>query len=189
MESIVFHGSAADDIEELIKDIQENGFRYKVRDNHWLGQGIYFFSEEEWALMWSNQSRNLKKSKCVITAKIFCEDDKFLDLDLVSNHRKVGRYIQKINERLKKENILLKFEGNDKHKETCFYLDMIKQEYDYKILKQTFPLENKNEITNKIGLYLSQIQFCVTSTENIEYKGCRIIESTLKNRKSLRMVW
>lgn len=189
MENIVFHGSAAYDMEELIKDIQENGFKYKYRDNHWLGQGVYFFSEEEWALMWSKQSRNSAKNKCVIAAKIFCEDEKFLDLDLVSNHRKIGKYIQKINERLKKENILLKFEGNDKNKERCFYLDMIKQEYNYKILKQTFPLENKNEITNKIGLYLSQIQFCVTSTENIEYRGYRIIESPLKNRKSLRMEW
>lgn len=189
MEQVVFHGSAAYDIEKLIKDIQENGFKYKVRDNHWLGQGIYFFSEEEWALMWSNQSRNLSKNKCIITAKIFCEDERFLDLDIVSNHKKIGKYIQEINEILKKEKILLKFRENDRYQKTCFYLDMIKEKYNYKILKQTFPLENKNEITNGIGLYLSQIQFCVTSTKNVEYIGYKTIESPLKNKKILRMEW
>lgn len=189
MEDTGYHGSAAYDVEKLIKDIKETGFKYTVRDNHWLGQGIYFFSEEEWAIMWSNQNKNTGKDKCIIKVKIFCEDEKFLDLDLVSNHRKVGKYIQKIDEILKEEGLTPEFREGDKHQETCFYLDIIKQEYNYKILKQTFPLENRNPKTNGIGLYLSQIQFCVTSTENIRYMDHKIVTSTLKNKKKLRMEW
>ena len=49
----------------------------------------------------------------------------------------------------------------------CFYLDIIKENRNFKIIKHTFNLPNKNRITKEIGIGLSQIQFCVSSNDNI----------------------
>lgn len=180
MKKVVFHGTASNDIDRLINDILVNGFNYKKRDNHWLGQGIYFFSEIEWAFQWSNQPRNKDKDTCILEATIFCNDNEFLDLDLPGGHRKITSAIKDINNELKENNILV-FKFKNEEQKRCFYLDFIKKKYSYQIIKHTFILENKNSITRDIGIGLSQIQYCVSSNKNI--KNVKVNRKNIKYNK------
>lgn len=161
MKEVVYHGTASNNLEELINEIVTNGFVYKYRDNHWLGQGIYFFDKYEWAERWAKQPINFNKDKCVFSARIFCRDNEFLDLDSVKVQYKVSEYIKKINDEiyLKSNEI---FFNDDINKRRCFYLDIIKKEYNYKILKHSFVIDNNNDITRDIGLNVVQIQYCVS---------------------------
>lgn len=186
MEKIVFHGTYSDDIEKIKKSILKNGFTYKRRENHWFGQGIYFFDEYEWAVMWANQKRN--SESCIIQAKIFCDDKEFLNLDLVSSQKMVADCIKEINKELKEKLYTIIF--NDDNQKRCFYLDIIKENRNFKIIKHTFNLPNKNRITKEIGIELSQIQFCVSSNDNI----CDITikeenKRILKAKKRLIIGW
>lgn len=62
-------------------DIVKNGFKVnKKRDDHWLGQGIYFFNEDiEQAEKWASNRYKNKKS-AVIEADIRIPREKVLDL-------------------------------------------------------------------------------------------------------------
>ncbi|MBR3809179.1 MAG: hypothetical protein IKK46_02615, partial [Clostridia bacterium] len=43
------HGTDA----SVVNDILKNGFIYKPNDEHWLGDGIYFFLDENLAEWWT----------------------------------------------------------------------------------------------------------------------------------------
>lgn len=181
MKKVGYHGTASNDIDNLIDNITKNGFIYEYRDNHWLGQGIYFFGEYEWAKQWARQPSNRDKDKCIFEVEIFCDDENFLDLDLVSTNKKIAKQLEYINKELK--NDLKKHKFKDDHYKRCYYLDILKERYDYKIIKQTFPLVNKNKITQSIGIYISQIQFCVSSNENIKILNVNKINKNIVKKK------
>lgn len=81
MEMLVYHGTSS-----IFRDnIEKNGLDpayVRPRDDHWLGQGVYFYDNEMQARWWSAQS--VKKDggyKVVFKAQLNATDDLILNLD------------------------------------------------------------------------------------------------------------
>lgn len=180
MRKSCYHGTKGNEeqsINNILKNILEEGFKFHKRDDHWLGNGIYFFSEKTWAINWVNKS---KYGFAILKAEISCEDKEYFDLDLPKNQHKLVEYIREIDTELKKQNKAVVFKENEKDKQRCFYLDIIKEKYDYKILKHTFLLKNANKITSDMGFCVTQVQFCVTDKKNIKIYEIEDVEEAGK---------
>lgn len=164
---IGYHGTGDMDIEKIIEDILNNGYKSNERDDHWLGQGIYFFEDEFWAYQWCNQKKFFPKKKCVLKSEIDYKEDKFWDLDIVKFKKKFVAKAEKIRamyKEVEKEIII-----NDEKKLRCFFLDLIKEEEKLEVIKCSFPLErNINSFLDKMGISNFQVQLCVTNNENIK---------------------
>lgn len=185
MKEVVYHGTASNDIDKLISKIIKNGFIYKYRNNHWLGQGIYFFDKCEWAIRWAMQPINFNKDKCVISADISCDDKHFLDLDSPNIHHKMSDFIKKVNDKISSESKEICFENSDITR--CFYLDLFKREHKYKILKHSFVINNNNDITRSIGLNIVQIQYCVSDNDCISnIKVFKKISATKRRKINIK---
>lgn len=83
------HGTDIDSCEEILN----TNYKKSRGDQHWLGDGVYFFVEgiarktielaEKWAeaQSWDNDNKNYKyTSFAVIESEIVVEEDRFLDL-------------------------------------------------------------------------------------------------------------
>lgn len=162
---IGYHGTADVNIDEVIKDILNNGFVYKHRENHWLGQGIYFFEDDFWAYQWCNQ--DISKEKCVLKSQIICTEDKFWDLSLEKFKRKFTDEVKEILRLLEEKGQTL--DSTDSDVQRCYYLDIIKKKKKLEVIKCIFELRNNpNPVMRALRVINTQVQICVTKNENIE---------------------
>lgn len=105
-----YHGTRADLVETILK----NGFNPSIGDDHWLGDGTYFFVDgitgsdpkdaaEKWAVAQAYdkaQNRNLYQRYAVLGCLIEVDEEKVLDLTsregmLIFNKLR-NRFMQKI---------------------------------------------------------------------------------------------
>ncbi len=174
VEYIGYHGTTS-----INKDnILTNGFTYNHRDDHWLGQGIYFLTEEYLAKQWAIQKAlNTDNEKpIVIVSLIQAEQDKILDLTKIHQYLMFVQFSMEFNAALKtyypdKDIILCK-----KHYLGCLVCDAYKEKYDIEIIVSSFPksiskyfntpYDNKN-IMELIEIPYGEVQICVSSNKNI----------------------
>lgn len=86
MKELVYHGTCS----KYHDSIETEGFdpdKSKYRDDHWLGQGIYFFDDYEKSLWWAKttSSQNNNCGSIVFESLIEATDDVVLNLD--DNHQ------------------------------------------------------------------------------------------------------
>jgi len=79
-----FHGTCS----KHFKSIKEYGLdpkKVKYREDHWLGQGVYFFDDLEiaewWAIDQSEKSYNINTYPIVYSAQIIADKHRILNLD------------------------------------------------------------------------------------------------------------
>lgn len=98
MEIIGFHGTT----QESAKGIVANGFADSLGNEHWLGNGVYFFVEgvgyqpDRAAELWAQYRAYKQHSQfcALIVSKIVVEDRKLLDLSTYEGIR-ILNYIQR----------------------------------------------------------------------------------------------
>lgn len=97
MESKVYHGTMTDKANKILT---EKKFNKSVGDRHWLGDGVYFYTDKYYSYKWVyNMCRNHNTSKCdtmcdlsecfeevlnsysILSSVIYLDDSKVLDLD------------------------------------------------------------------------------------------------------------
>lgn len=61
IELIGYHGT----FEECSTKILDDGFTHSERKDHWLGQGIYFFDDSDFATWWAFAKKRKKKKRFV----------------------------------------------------------------------------------------------------------------------------
>lgn len=136
-----YHNTKVSNVESIF----QNGFRTKYSDEHWLGQGIYFFADIDTAIDNVNMLEDDENMK-TICVEIVVENTAYLDLDLKANlncFRKFCR--EKVN--LLKENGK-QFDVNETNRKKamlkfkCFFLDLFKTENKYAVISKTFTKEN-----------------------------------------------
>lgn len=72
-------------------NIIKNGFCKSNKSNEWLGEGVYFWDNEENALWWRQKEKSLQK--CIFICDLKCHLSKYLDLD--ADMHKFEKYLHK----------------------------------------------------------------------------------------------
>lgn len=119
MEVIIgYHGTSL----ENAKSIINKGFEPSRGDEHWLGNGVYFFIEgisktpninaEKWAIVesWDNRIKKLKYTNIgVVKADIQVDENKFLDLTTSDGVEILNYLLEKHKKTLKEKSKNISF--------------------------------------------------------------------------------
>lgn len=172
-----YHGAALSNKNNIL----ENGFESNERSDHWLGQGIYFYDDEDLAKWWA-ETKYLKKyntSICVIKAEIQAELSQVLNLDKPKGIDYLFAKIKILTKSKTKVEI-----SDNPITNLCFVLDYIKIEFGIAIVKLTFFKDKtsygsvnieefeKNNFPLPLSVTYKEIQICVSDNTFIKRKEC-----------------
>lgn len=182
MNKIGYHGTCSKyryNIERKGLDPAES----KYRDNHWLGQGVYFFDDYDKALWWasSTSSQNDNCGGIIFESNIEAPDEEILNLD---DPKQLDIFLTKTIETLEE---IKKFCPeqmpifNDKKFRAVFF-DYYKEQNEISVIIGTFEKEfagyttkrNYNErklqekIMDVIGIKFHETQICVSKKDCIK---------------------
>lgn len=168
---IGYHGTAQVNSERIIR----NGFRPSKGDRHWLGDGIYFFTEKFYAYKWryDKYRADIKKHSgaysfdcCIIKALINTADERVFDLTKFEHMNELRSWqaeIEKLMPRSKwgnravPEGVVLNYMFN-KSGVTDYYelFDVVKAMFQWPSMKYS------NE--SKLPSVIPQMQLCVKNS-------------------------
>ena len=194
---IGFHGTFVEAIDSIVKE----GFHIVRRDNHWLGQGVYFYDNSPLARWWisrnsksDHQKRDKGTSFVVIKAQLSSTVDSVLDLDSVEG---VNSFYQKIHENWDVFRTV-QF-SNDEHKNLCFVLDVLSEQYGFKIIIKTFEsLDPSYGLVNtrafdrelfKLNVRYKERQICVRSNPCIKILELEYPDTEYTFKSKIRFSW
>lgn len=181
MQKIIgYHGTKKRFAESIIKE----GFKIaspKENDNHWLGHGIYFYSDYELAEWWGKTKVNKHNEKygyddVPVVIKGDIESENIWDLDKPFMLRKFKQCQMKLEKEFVDAGIIIDFsKKNTATKIRCFWMDYVKENYNIEVIIYTFTKENPSYIESKyhvrsedrfslgtMGLAYHEKQICVT---------------------------
>ncbi len=168
MHIIGYHGTKKDNAQNIIR----NGFdisKCTPRNDHWLGSGIYFFTDSEFACWWASiRSTN----GAVIQCDIKCDDTNYLDLDIIKNRMK---FDMKCKEYRCTYN--MKYDSVEVLRSTL--VDLYKKEFNYFVVSKFFTEIGQsffryNPLHKKLKnvLPVLQRQVCVSECSLISNMRC-----------------
>jgi hypothetical protein len=180
MTSIItgYHGTHI----KYVNSILSEGFKSNEREDHWLGQGIYFYADFELAKWWAEKKFNrFRKTAAIIYVEIKAESKDILDLDTLSGY---NFFLTEIKQILSKLKISFKFPVDKRIENLCFALDLLKNELGINVIIRTFSKKNPSYGGHKISdfeknyfnlpydfVYLEK-QICVTNNTVVSLKEC-----------------
>ena len=139
----------------------------KLRDDHWLGQGSYFFREDyKQALLWAvNKIKKVPElnheTPCVVEAVINVNPRNFLNLDSRSGLERFKWYLEVLRANgmgIRIENSLEKSQAQIR----CYLMSLLPK--DVWVVQRTFPVQSKFDNIkefSQMGLHLHGVQVCV----------------------------
>lgn len=179
----LFHGTSEKFANIILK---EKNFKMgHVRDDHWLGQGIYFFREDySQAQTWAkykikNTTSLIGHNAAVINTNIFVLNNNFLNLDTKSGLDYFKNFLESYDEYAKEMKIEINVRDDDPKKETklmCLYCNVLPDEI--KLIQRTFRVESnffdKSNELREVGLHLHGVQICIRDKNIINYQDTKI---------------
>lgn len=157
-----FHGTT---MESYNKILESKKFTFKPRENHWLGNGVYFFLDdvmkaEWWAQMAvEKELRNHKRkesSPCVLYIEAKVDIDKVIDL----NNEKGQMILNQFISYLKENKIEISVKPNQKlskkqqeHFFRCAVMDLLVESEGFKASCYLFPNDDKPYIFENLTDY------------------------------------
>lgn len=179
-----YHGT----FKSVTEDIINKGFKVELRDDHWLGQGIYLYTDFELSKWWVQTKIDkllLNEEVSVIEVISKC-NIKVLNLDNVEGVNFFYCAFKQVFEELKKLDVTIKFKKNEtpknKTKNLCFALDLMKKKYNIDVVINTFIKENPSygEVNSRkfekeyfpFGINYKETQICISSNDCIDSKKC-----------------
>jgi hypothetical protein len=174
---IGYHGTE----EQYVDDILKKGFTHHFREDHWLGQGIYFYTDFQLAKWWADTKfKKLGKQPAVIKALIEVDEAAFLDLDTLSG---MDFFFKTTKDLFSEMSISFRFQDNQ-YQNLCFALDFLKEIEDIRVVRYTFSKDNPSYGHQKITTFEKQYfklprdfayhetQICVSENDWIVDKNC-----------------
>ncbi len=188
---LAYHGTIQTFADSIISSKK---YIIKNRDNHWMGDGIYFFENDlDEAKWWAGNTKKLNKNKgltkeqlyrTVLTNNITVCRDKFYDDCTTTDQKKLEDFINsnsqvieklvlnnnKINKTKKYENIEKIIRGN------IIYSFCLINQYD--VAKCTFEKPNSVSVSQfsqrlTYGFQNSAIQLCVYNNKVIDFTSIK----------------
>ncbi|MCY7330707.1 MAG: hypothetical protein LH618_19300 [Saprospiraceae bacterium] len=129
-----YHGTAYGNVPSILKD----QFVTDERDDHWLGQGIYFYDDLDLARWWIETKLRCASGCAVIEASLCCQEIEYLDLD---HFKGLDFYFRELGNILDNLSISLRFKDDDEQsriRNLCFSLDLLKNHLGLKLVTMTF---------------------------------------------------
>lgn len=181
-----FHGTIKHYSDEVMSKSQ---FTSAYRDDHWLGNGVYFYiNDKEKAIWWSKEAakkarrdRKLRAisadtSSTVIYLETSLDNKELLDLDNEDGQKKVSEFIHYLEQRE------IKIVKDDKepineHKALCTILDLLVVSEEYKACSYTFEA-NKKEMfkgLSNYGITNKSRQLSVFDQKIIDFKTLKML--------------
>ena len=161
MNEIGYHGTCS----KYRYNIEKNGLdpaKCKHRDDHWLGQGVYFFDDYEKALWWASSisSQNDNCGGIIFKSNIEAPDEEVLNLD---DNKQLDAFMTETLKTLEEVKKLVL--------ERCQYLRMLISELSFLITttKRNYSeRELQKKIMDIIGIKFQERQICVSKKECIK---------------------
>lgn len=172
-----FHGTSSSNF-DLISN--QKHFTFERRNDHWLGNGVYFFLDDlQKANWWSSlylkkmnrigQSTNIEA--CSLFVKARTSSDKVLDL----NTEKGQTIFLEFTNFLKKNGISIKTKNGDNSeiKVMCTIMDFLARDRKYDASCYQFPNESKPYLFKGLDVYgimnNKGNQFCIYNQNIIDF--------------------
>lgn len=166
-----------------VSDIISNGFNTTIRDDHWLGQGIYFFDNLDLAKWWAETKfkHDYNNVAAVINVEIDALPEQILNLDSVVG---MDYFFTELKKLLSSLNISLKFDLNKRTENFCWAIDLLKDHLGIGVVIRSFlkkrPTYGKHDVSEfekdffPLPSYFmyTETQLCVTNNNYIRHKEC-----------------
>ena len=181
MKVVEYHGTSVNFRYSIEKDgLDPQKCRY--RNNHWLGQGVYFFDDYDKALWWAKiiSSYNSDCGALIYKSCIEAIDEEVLDLD---DNNQLDLFLTVIMDTLNEVENECIGEMPQFTTETfkAVFFDYYKQTYNISVIIATFQkdvvkymtrrstegIKQQKAILNNIGIYFKEKQICVSKKECI----------------------
>jgi hypothetical protein len=180
-----YHGTD----ENSAKNIIDNGFKIPalIRDDHWLGNGLYFYREdEEQALIWAifkirNRPELEGLKAIVIESKIKVSEENFLNLDSRKHIDFFADFIKEACATAENNNVQIVFSDEEDDKVRNFFFNLLPE--NYYVIQRTFPVKSKydkNKMFKRMCLYLQGVQICVRNLSVLDGPPKVILEREVK---------
>ncbi len=171
---IVYHGTDY----ENAKRICSEGFTYKAKPNHWLGNGVYFFQDYSLAKWWTTNPTKEFGSRISKPAIIQCNLE--VDDSQMLNLLKLEDYIQ-FSDIFDKEFYTKYYEPRHPYEPPkwerlrCAYCDYLRETYELDMIIGNFDKPDQPYLPSKHGnefdeflLQYTEVQICVFNEEIIK---------------------
>lgn len=189
-----FHGTSSF-AQESIKSRGLDPFATNLRNDHWLGRGVYFFEDlkqaQWWAMCEVAKKHNRGSFPIVYGADIIANANQILNLDdnkevasfykfAIENRKEIENFCKKENSGFPILN-LEKFKG--------VFFEFYKREFGIKVVICTFPKDyvryvpsypidsterqTQKELVRILKVYFKEKQFCVSDKNCI--KNCEMV--------------
>ena len=179
-----YHGTDINSCKLILK----SNYKISEGDQHWLGEGVYFFIEglstdtinlaKKWAIAeaWDNDNKKYKYTElAVIESLIEVEEDKILDLTTEDGVKILSDLVSLFFDTIKKS------KKNQKNKEWEFYdgelINMARKAnnfpFDIEVVKGNYYIKFKEERIKGINLRTSNCTICTVYNpyKNIKSKN------------------
>ncbi|GAA0365700.1 hypothetical protein GCM10008932_17350 [Alkalibacterium iburiense] len=175
----LYHGTIQGHINEILKTKQ---FIFKSRNDHWLGNGVYFFVDDiNKAIWWSEMATRRFNKTQEDRGILFIEGykikrEKLLDLDSEKDREKMTNF-WKNNQKTVRMNLTSKDEEQRKIEARAKLINVLVDYHKMSAVKYTFHKDHVNKMSFLENLDLSnnEIQFCIVDTDSINFKKVRDI--------------
>lgn len=182
MNEIGYHGTCS----KYRYNIEKSGLdpsKCKHRDDHWLGQGVYFFDDYDKAMWWATSisSQNDNCGGIIFKSNIEAPDEEILDLD---DNKQLDAFMTQTLETLEeiKNNCLGQMPIFEDAKFRAVFFDYYKEQNEISVIIGTFQKEfagyttrrnySERELQKKImdiiGIRFQERQICVSKKECIK---------------------
>ena len=172
-----FHGTD----QKYINEIIDKGFICKKNEEHWLGNGIYFYADISLAKWWTTNPSKKFGSKindpAIIKCQIEAERKKVLDLRDLSDYIK---FVEIYREEFLRMFYSVHIEINEDNKMRfakkirCAYCDYIQKRLDlimiignFDIPEQPYQPKEYGELFNKFDIKYIETQICIYNQDII----------------------
>ena len=162
-----YHGTECKAAESILEQRQ---FVVKRRDDHWLGNGVYFFLDDKRKAAWWAYivSRRANRKAVVMYVPISVNTDELLNLNTEEDLALLDKFAHNLEIELRARGIAPFFPNE--HQWACFVLDrFFKANPNFKAVKRTFKSAKKYVGPSRFEM-LSE-QFCVINQDIIDFKA------------------
>ncbi|SET83676.1 hypothetical protein SAMN05216389_1368 [Oceanobacillus limi] len=188
-----FHGTndtAASNIFETKK------YEFSKREDHWLGQGVYFFRDDpEQAMSWALQQVKNGEKAVVLSTNINVGSHSFLNLNTRAGILMFKGLIKEISQEISDYSIKVSTDTDDieysNHKFRCFIMDLLP---DYiKVIQKNFKLNHQpkmvseNPIMEKSDIEMYSVQVCVRDCGTINKESIKIFSRRHKSQVNFKI--
>lgn len=177
----VYHGTD----QSVAQDILRKGFQCKENKEHWLGEGIYFYTDKSLAEWWTTNPTTKHgmeiKKPAIIECTIEVDDDKVLDLRSLKGYEK---YVDLYNSFFRQWAFHSKPNEEVKFKQLrCAFFNYLLLMFDVEMIIAPFVLPDQpympqyfnEQYANNMHILYTEIQVCVAEEKQHIIKNKNVI--------------